>query len=101
MLQRLLAQQPGLLLERLVLLDDSPVMTATAATRSLPAALPGMSWQGVELQVQGGYRELQHYLQALEHELPGLRWGEMRLAASAPGDAPRLVAQLFLLKVQP
>ena len=60
-----------------------------------------MSRQGVELQVQGGYRELQHYLQALEQELPGLRWGEIRLAAGAPGEAPRLVAQLFLLKVQP
>ncbi|MCY4756920.1 hypothetical protein [Pelomonas aquatica] len=95
-LQRLLARQPGLALERLRLLDDAP-----ATARPSPAALPGMSRQGVELQVQGGYRELQHYLQALEQELPGLRWGEIRLAAGAPGEAPRLVAQLFLLKVQP
>lgn len=118
-LQRLLAQQPGLVLERLELLDDTPVTLPTlsplyalagvaptpapapSAQRPTLPTMPGMSWQGVELQVQGGYRELQHYLQALEHELPGLRWGEMRLAASAPGDAPRLVAQLFLLKVQP
>ncbi|MDG0833628.1 hypothetical protein [Roseateles saccharophilus] len=105
-LQRLLAQQPGLVLERLRLLDDSPVTAATAAApasaaRPAPSALPGISWQGVELQVQGGYRDLQHYLQALEQELPGLRWGEMHLSASGANDAPRLVAQLFLLKVQP
>lgn len=104
-LQRLLAQQPGLVLERLNLLDETPVTTAAAtvgsARGSISSAMPGMSWQGVELQMQGSYRELQHYLQALEHELPGLRWGEMRLAAGATGDAPRLVAQLFLLKVQP
>lgn len=117
-LQRLLAQQPGLVLERLELLDDAPVTLPTLSLAALagvapqpapaPSAqrptlpvMPGMSWQGVELQVQGSYRELQRYLQALEHELPGLRWGEIHLVAGTPGDAPRLVAQLFLLKVQP
>lgn len=119
-LQRLLAQQPGLVLERLTLLDDTPIavppasivaMTTGAAPASAPVqaaparpalpALPGMSWQGVELQVQGSYRDTQRYLQALERELPGLRWGEMRLSAPAANEPPRLNAQLFLLKVQP
>lgn len=114
-LQRLLGQQPGLVLERLTLLDDLPVTVPTAgllggvAPASAPAAaqrpnlpaMPGLTWQGVELQVQGSYRDLQRYVQALERELPGLRWGELRLATSGPDDAPRLVAQLFLLKVQP
>lgn len=120
-LQRVLGQQPGLVLERLTLLDDAPVALPTVGTaapasaptfaptlapaaiaqRPGPQAMPGLSWQGVELQVQGSYRDLQRYVQALERELPGLRWGEMRLSAPGPGDAPRLVAQLFLLKAQP
>jgi len=121
-LQRLLSQQPGLVLERLTLLADAPVtlpaapavpLAALPATASAPAAAPpaaprvtptvmaGMTWQGVELQVQGSYRDTQRYLQTLEHELPALRWGEIRLNAAGPNEAPRLVAQLFLLKVQP
>lgn len=102
-LQRLLAQQPGLVLERLRLLDDAPVAQPTGASAAAPQlpALAGMSWQGVELQVQGSYHDTQRYLQALEHELPGLRWGEMRLNASGGSEPPRLRAQLFLLKVQP
>ncbi|NCT83425.1 MAG: hypothetical protein GXC94_09800 [Comamonadaceae bacterium] len=91
-LQRLLAQQPGLVLERLRLLDEA------AAGRQ--PDLAGLSWQGVELQVQGSYRDAQRYLQALERELPGLRWGEMRLSTGA-GEPPRLQAEIFLLKVQP
>ena len=117
-LQRLLAQQPGLVLERVSLLDDTPVTvpgvslvalaTGAAPAASAPTAqrptlpdMPGMSWQGVELQVQGSYRDIQRYTQLLERELPGLRWGEMRLTAPGPSEPPRLVAQLFLLKVQP
>ena len=97
-LQRLLARQHGLLLERLTLLQDTPVKVSTSAPGT---AMSGMSWQGVELQLQGSYRDMQRYLQALESERPGLRWGEIRLNAAAPNEAPRLVAQLFLLKVQP
>jgi MSHA biogenesis protein MshJ len=118
-LQRLLAQQPGLVLERLTLLPDTPIampkpsnmaldagapLAQPAASSALRPALPGLpsiSWQGVELQVQGSYRDTQRYLQALERELPGLRWGEMRLSTADPNEPPRLQAQLFLLKVQP
>lgn len=96
-LQRLLARQPGLVLETLALLDDAP---AGAARPALPA-LPGIGWQGVELQVQGSYRDVQRYLQSLERELPGLRWGELRLKAGAGNEAPRVQVQLFMLKVQP
>ena len=94
----MLARQPGLVLERLTLLEDTPVSLPSAAAS---AALPGMSWQGVELQLQGSYRDTQRYLQALERELPGLRWGEMRLSSGGPSEAPRLLAQIHLLKVQP
>lgn len=100
-LQRLLARQPGLVLERLKLLDDAPVAVPAAASAPAAPAFAGMSWQGVELQVQGGYQDLQRYLQALERELPGLRWGEMRLIAGDDGAPPRLQTQVFMLKVQP
>lgn len=117
-LQRLLARQPGLVLERLVLLDDTPVAVAPrdpaqpAASNAPPPAatpvtprkspdMPAMSWQGVELQVQGGYGDLLRYLQALERELPGLRWGGLHLGTADGDEAPRLTARLYLLKVQP
>ncbi|MFG6413285.1 hypothetical protein ACG02S_05175 [Roseateles sp. DC23W] len=98
-LQRLLAQQPGLVLEKLTLLDDAPA-GAAAARPALPV-LPGIGWQGVDLQVQGSWRDAQRYVQALERELPGLRWGELRLKAGAGNEAPRVQVQLFMLKVQP
>ncbi|MBL8277918.1 MAG: hypothetical protein JNL93_14540 [Pelomonas sp.] len=103
-LQRLLASQPGLVLERLRLLDDVPVAVQAASAPGAPpqpVAFAGMSWQGVELHVQGGYADTQRYLQALERELPGLRWGELKLTGSDGQALPRLQAQVFLLKVQP
>ncbi len=100
-LQRLLGRQPGLTLERLTLLDDQPVAVPQPAASAPTTPLPGMSWQGVELQVVGRYDDLQRYLQALERELPGLRWGELQLSGSGNAEPPRLRAQLFLLKVQP
>lgn len=106
LLQRVLAQQPGLVLERLTLLEDTPVSLSSAASAPTagappPPSLPGMSWQGVQLQVQGSYRDTQRYVQALERELPTLRWGEMRLISGGANEAPRLIAQVYLLKVQP
>jgi MSHA biogenesis protein MshJ len=113
-LQRLLAQHPGLSLDRVALLDDVPVAAPKLAQVSMaPKAAPGpagaasapaalaLRWQGVELQVQGPYRDAQRYLQSLEQSLPGLRWGEMRLTSAGVGEAPRLQVQLFLLRVQP
>ena len=101
-LQRLLARQPGLVLERLRLLGDEPgAQVAPTPQRTDLPELPGMTWQGVELQVQGPWTDAQRYLHALEAELPGLRWGEMRLVAGTAQDAPRLEVQLFLLKVSP
>lgn len=107
-LQRLLARQPGLVLERLKLLEDVPVelpgaaASSPAATAPAPApAFAGLSWQGVELHVQGSYVDTQRYLQALERELPGLRWGDLRLVGADGQDAPRLQVQVYLLKVQP
>ncbi|RZL36053.1 MAG: hypothetical protein EOP35_11785 [Rubrivivax sp.] len=101
-LQRLLARQPGLALESLVLLDDAPVsLPAPASVAPAAPVLAGLSWQGVDLRVAGSYQNIQRYLQALERDLPGLRWGDMQLKAGAGSDASRLQARLFLLKVQP
>lgn len=102
-LQRLLARQPGLTLEKLQLLDDKPVSLPDAASAPQPAmpALASMRWQGVELRIVGSYRDMQRYLQLLERELPGLRWGDLQLKAGSGNEPPRLQAQLFLLKVQP
>ncbi|MFN3860091.1 MAG: hypothetical protein ACK4R2_01315 [Roseateles sp.] len=100
LLQRVLANQPGLLLERLTLLADEPASPAAPGAPA-PTALAGLSWQGVELQVQGSYADTHRYLQALERELPALRWGEMQVARSGPDDKPRLLARIHLLKVQP
>lgn len=101
LLQRVLAQQPGLVLEKLSLLEDKAVSLPAASAASAAASMPGMQWQGVQLQVQGSYRDLQRYVQALERELPTLRWGEMRLTSGGSREAPRLLAQVHLLKVQP
>ncbi|KAK6022384.1 hypothetical protein OSTOST_11921 [Ostertagia ostertagi] len=49
----------------------------------------------------GSYADTQRYLQALERELPGLRWGDLRLVGGDGSEPPRLQVQLFLLKVQP
>jgi MSHA biogenesis protein MshJ len=103
LLERLLSRQPGLVLERLRLLDDGPAAPAGAASAAMAAAATpeAMRWQGVELQVQGRWREAQAYLQALERELPGVRWGALRLSPGSAGEAPRWQLQVFLLKVQP
>lgn len=51
----------------------------------------GLSWQGVELQVQGSYYDLQCYVQVLECELFGLCWGEMWLSVFGLGEVFCLV----------
>jgi MSHA biogenesis protein MshJ len=93
-LQRLLAQQPGLNLLRLTLLDD-------AVPRPGEPQLPGLRWQGVEMQIEGDFTLQQRYLQSLERQLPGLQWGELRLRAAAPGQPLRLQAQVFVLRMTP
>jgi MSHA biogenesis protein MshJ len=95
-LQRLLAQAPGLQLSRLTLLDAAP-------PRAGDIALPGMRWHGVDLQIQGEYAQQLRYLRELEQQLPGLQWGELRLSAPSDGgpQTPRMQAQVFVLQVQP
>lgn len=107
-LQALLAQQPGLTLTRLQLLDDgkplsstSPGGSATAVSGPAPLNLHGMRWQGVELQLQGPFNLQERYVQALERQLPGLQWGELRLLGGADRESPQLTTQVHVLRVQP
>jgi MSHA biogenesis protein MshJ len=97
LLQALLAQQPGLTLSRLRLLESR----GPAAPSTVSLSLPGMGWQGVELQVQGAFAQQQRFVQALERQLPGLQWGELRLSSPTEREAPQLSAQVFVLKVRP
>ena len=48
-----------------------------------PGAHPGLQWRGVDLQIEGGFVEITRYLQRLELELAGLRWGDMRLVSTS------------------
>lgn len=99
-LQRLLVGQPGLQLNRLTLL--TPDNNAAGGQ----VRIPGLQWQGVDLQIEGGFVEITRYLQRLELELAGLRWGDMRLVstsgqAQGAAHSSRLAVQLYVLRLAP
>jgi MSHA biogenesis protein MshJ len=71
--------------------------TATLAPEV--GATPSMVRQGIELTVSGSYGQLLRYVQALEQELPALRWGGMKLTSGKP--ASQLNLQVFWLAVAP
>lgn len=71
---------------------DQAVKAVGAGAALLPVEL---TRQGVELTVSGPYHELIRYVQALENELPYVRWGRMQLKSEKP--PPELRLQLFLL----
>lgn len=102
-----LAQALGHLLRRhagLTLVRTSAVppelSAAKAGSGAGAAALPvGLTRQGIELTVSGAYADLTQYVQALENEMPQVRWGLMKLKSDKlPAE---LTLQLFLLGVQP
>ncbi|MEJ6003515.1 hypothetical protein [Paucibacter soli] len=92
-LDRLLQSHAHLRLLRLQTLDELPP--------GLPAPPPAWRLQAVELRVQGNYLDLTKYLSELQSELPGLRWGELRLAAQGEGAAAKAVLQLQLVLASP
>ena len=102
-----LAQALGHLLRRhagLTLVRTSAVppeaSAAKAGSSAGVAALPvGLTRQGIELTVSGAYADLTQYVQALENEMPQVRWGPMQLKSDK--SPPELTLQLFLLGVQP
>jgi len=73
--------------------------TAPAVGAGVAAAPVGFTRQGVELTVSGPYPELMRCVQALETELPHVRWGAMKLKSDKL--PPELTLQLYLVGVQP
>ena len=67
------------------------------ATVPTPVTPPpnGIPLQGVDLSVRGSYGDLTQYVADAEREMPGLRWGEIRLASV--GAATELNARVFLI----
>lgn len=60
------------------------VRTATLSLDAKVAqdsAASGLKRQGLELTVAGPYPEVIRYVQTLEHSLPALRWGAMKVAS--------------------
>jgi len=88
----LLQTHPQLRLLRLQTLDERPP--------GLPAPPGAWRLQAVELRVQGDYLDLMKYLNELQAELPGLRWGELRLVAQGEGAA-KAVLQLQVVLASP
>ena len=111
LLATLLQQHPGLSLIKLNTLKSGStppnfsLATDDKANYHSPklsaAALPGVEWLGLELQVSGEYLEQLRYLSQLETAVPKLHWGEMRLWSQGDGKAVLLQLQIFLPKVKP
>lgn len=57
----------------------------------------GLSRIGVTLEVAGSYHDLTRYVQALERDIPGVRWAGIELSAKAAAK-PVLVATLYVLE---
>jgi MSHA biogenesis protein MshJ len=73
-LDRVLQRHPRLTLTRVTTLPDSALAAPAGAA-------PAIVWQGVDLSLSGRYLDLMRYLAELEQALPGLRWGELKIAA--------------------
>ncbi len=81
-LDRLLAKHERLTLVRLSTVAPSSAATSTTTpTTPTTATTPSVTWQGVDLSVAGRYADLVRYLSELEVLMPGLRWGELRVAS--------------------
>lgn len=75
------------------------------ATRTLQAdatagaKVPGLTRQGLELQIAGAYPDLVRYVQSLETALPYLRWSSLHLQADKQPAQMRL--QVYVLGATP
>jgi MSHA biogenesis protein MshJ len=102
-LVQFLKRHEGLTLVRTAtLIPEGPGAAPTAAAK--PASAPGtgpqpsLSHTGLELTVAGAYLDLMRYVETLERELPGLRWGAMKLKTDAA--QPQLTLQVSLVGVK-
>jgi MSHA biogenesis protein MshJ len=87
-LDRVLRRHDRLTLTRLSTVPD----TTTAAPPA--GGVPAIRWQGVDLSVSGRYLDLMAYLADLEHVMPGLRWGELKIATKTM--PPELTVRLMM-----
>ena len=87
-LDRVLRRHERLTLTRLSTVPDPP--PGAPATGSSAA----IRWQGVDLTLAGRYFDLMQYLADLERTLPGLRWGELRIATKT--TPPELTVRLLM-----
>jgi MSHA biogenesis protein MshJ len=87
-LDRVLRRHERLTLTRLSTVADPP--PGAAATGNSAA----IRWQGVDLTLAGRYFDLMQYLADLERTLPGLRWGELRIATKT--TPPELTVRLLM-----
>lgn len=92
LLERVLRRHERLTLTRLATVEAPRSTTADGAGS-------GLRWQAVELSVAGSYLDLMQYLDALEHELPGLRWGALQITTQT--QPPVLTVRLLLAGEQP
>ena len=90
LLERVLQRYEGLTLLRL-----ATVAAPAAAARDLQS----LPLQSVELAVRGSYPDLARYVADTESALPGLRWGELTVAAA--DGVPELKARVHLLGATP
>ncbi len=59
-----------------------------------PPGTVAIRWQGVDMTLAGRYFDLMQYLADLEQTLPGLRWGELRIATKT--TPPELTVRLLM-----
>ncbi len=89
LLERLLARQPGLRLVSLKTLAPQSVLAGDAAKKTTEkdaARVFDLYRHGVELKIEGSYRELQAYVTQLEKLDKRLLWGSLNYRV---GDYPR------------
>jgi hypothetical protein len=76
------------------LVSRSPREVAGAASGVALNNLFLPTWQAAELSVAGSYADLSRFVAETERGLPGLRWGELRLATDT--NPPVMTLQLWL-----
>lgn len=103
LLATLLQQHARLSLVRLTTMDEGSGPAPLRTPASLPVtpgqALPReLQWRGIEMQITGDYLDQLQYLKQLEHEMPQLHWGELRLWSQGNGQPVLLQLQVFVPK---
>lgn len=92
-------------LERVLRRHERLTLTRLTTVADLPPAAPPVGgvlpihWQGVDLTLAGRYFDLMQYLADLERTLPGLRWGELRIATKT--TPPELTVRLLMAGERP